>query len=188
MQCEGLGIEGALLFRPNRHEDARGFFAEAYNRRVMSEYGVDDVFVQDNHSLSRQTGTIRGLHFQIAPHAIAKLIWVVRGAIVDVILDIRHGSPTFGEHRKVELTAADGAQLYVPVGTAHGFCTTEPDTEVIYKVTDHWSVEVDKGIAWDDPALGIDWPVRGDEAILSDKDRLHPTLADSPRYFDMETM
>ena len=184
MHCEALGIEGAVLIRPDRHEDDRGFFSEVYNRRALAAVGLTDVYVQDNHSLSRDAGTIRGLHFQIEPHAIAKLIRVTRGSIVDVVVDIRHGSPTFGQHFTVELSAESGDQLYVPIGCAHGFCTTEPNTEVIYKVTDHWSNDVDRGIAWNDPDLGIKWPVGEDEAVLSDKDRGQPLLRDTPRHFE----
>jgi len=176
-----------LLITPQRHADDRGFFVETYNRRALAEVGIRDEFVQDNHSLSREKGVVRGMHFQIDPHPIAKLVGVLRGAIWDVVLDLRHGSPTYGRHIGVELSSANGTQIYVPSGFAHGFVTLEPDTEVLYKVTDHWSPEVDRGVAWDDSDLAIDWPVGAGEAILSDKDRQQPKFADLPRYFEWRT-
>lgn len=181
-----LAIPGVFTVTPNRHGDSRGFFSEVYSRRTLAEHGIDDVFVQDNHSLSAEKGIVRGLHFQIDPHPIAKLLRVTRGSVLDVVVDIRHGSPTFGRHVAVELSASNWKQLYAPIGTAHGFCTLEPDTEVAYKVTDHWAGEVDKGIAWNDPSLDINWPVSEDDVILSDKDRNQPLLADIPTYFQME--
>ena len=184
MDCEALGIAGVFLVRAKRHEDERGFFSEVYNQQALEAVGLTDVYVQDNHSLSRDQGTVRGLHFQIEPHPIAKLIRVTRGAIVDVVVDIRRGSPTYGQHVARELTATSGDQLYVPIGCAHGFCTTMPDTEVIYKVTDYWSSEVDRGIAWNDPDLSIEWPVAEEEAILSAKDRAQPLLRETPGYFE----
>jgi dTDP-4-dehydrorhamnose 3,5-epimerase len=176
-------ISGVVTIRPVKHCDDRGFFSEVYNKRSLAEVGITDEFVQDNHSLSRDVGVVRGLHFQIDPHPIAKLVHVTRGAVLDVVVDIRHGSPTFGEHVAVELSAANWTQLYAPIGMAHGFCTLEPDTEVAYKVTDYWSPDVDRGLAWNDPDLGIDWPVDPEDAILSPKDRAQPRLADLPRYF-----
>lgn len=184
MEFEDLRLDGVKLVVPRRFGDDRGFFSEVYNQRTFSEVGIDDVFVQDNHSLSGPVGTVRGLHFQVDPHPIAKLIRVVRGAIYDVVVDLRSGSPTYGEHLGVELSADNWAQLYVPVGFAHGFCTMKPDTEVAYKVTDYWSAEVDKGVAWDDPDLGIDWPVDPGGAVLSDKDKAQPSLSDLPGYFN----
>jgi dTDP-4-dehydrorhamnose 3,5-epimerase len=165
------------LIKPKRFGDDRGFFSETYNKRTFAEAGIDLDFVQDNHSRSARTGTVRGLHFQTAPFAQDKLVRVTRGRILDVAVDLRRGSPTFGRHVSVELSAANWTQLLVPIGFAHGFCTLEDDTEVIYKVTNYYSAEHDKGVAWDDPALGIDWPVDAADATLSDKDRRQPTLA-----------
>lgn len=179
-------IPGVLLITPTRFGDDRGFFSEVYNKRALAEAGIHDDFVQDNHSLSKDVGVIRGLHFQTEPHAIAKLVRVTRGAVLDVVVDLRHGSPTYGQHVSVELTADNWTQIYVPIGTAHGFCTLQPDTEVAYKVTDYWSPDVDKGVAWDDPDLAVDWAVAADEAILSDKDSAQPGLAELPEYFQWE--
>ena len=150
----------------------------------FAEAGVTVEFVQDNHSLSARAGTIRGLHFQSAPFAQDKLVRVTKGRILDVAVDLRRSSPTFGRHVSLELSAENGAQMFIPVGFAHGFCTLEPDTEVIYKVSNYYSPQHDHGIAWDDPALGIQWPVGPGEAVLSEKDTRHPALADLPRYFD----
>lgn len=182
-EATSLGIDGVLLITPARHQDDRGFFSEVYNRRRLDGLGIEDEFVQDNHSLSKDVGTVRGLHFQIDPHPIAKLVRVIRGSVWDVAVDLRRGSATFGQHVSATLSAANWAQMYVPVGFAHGFCTLEPDTEVAYKVTDYWAPEVDKGVAWDDPDLALPWPVDHDEAMLSDKDRDQPLLRDLPDYF-----
>lgn len=183
VQVEDLELEGVKLVAAERFGDERGFFSEVYNRRAFTEVGIEDVFVQDNHSLSGPVGTIRGLHFQIPPHPVAKLVRVVHGGIYDVVVDLRTWSPTYGSHLGVELSADNWAQLYVPVGFAHGFCTLKPETEVVYKVTDYWSAEVDKGVAWDDPHLGIEWPLDPGAAVLSDKDRSQPAFADLPPYF-----
>ena len=183
LKTESILDPSVLLITPQRHGDDRGFFAEVYNRQSLAEVGIDDVFVQDNHSLSRERGVVRGMHFQIDPHPTAKLVSVIRGAIWDVVLDLRRGSPTYGEHAGVQLTPENGTQIYVPVGFAHGFVTLEPDTEVFYKVTDHWSPDVDRGVAWDDADLAIAWPIPEGEAILSDKDRNQPGFADLPDYF-----
>ena len=184
LKAESILDPSVMLITPQRHTDDRGFFVEMYSRESLAEVGIRDTFVQDNYSLSRQRGVIRGMHFQIDPHPTAKLVSVIKGAIWDVVLDLRHGSPTFGEHAGVELTPDDGTQIYVPVGFAHGFVTLEPDTEVFYKVTDHWSPEVDRGVAWDDVDLAIPWPIPESEAILSDKDRAQPSFADLPTYFE----
>ena len=178
-----LGLDGVQLLTPRRSDDDRGFFSEVYNRQALADIGIEDVFVQDNHSLSRGKGTVRGLHFQIEPHPIAKLVRVIRGAVFDVVVDLRRDSPTYGQHVTAELSGTNWAQIYVPIGFAHGFCTLEPDTEVVYKVTDYWSPDVDRGLAWDDPDLAIEWPVISEKVILSDKDRAQPTLADLPGYF-----
>jgi dTDP-4-dehydrorhamnose 3,5-epimerase len=169
--------------RPVRHADPRGFFAEIYRADRLREAGIDAEFVQENHSLSTQRGVVRGLHFQIPPMAQAKLVRVTAGAILEVTVDIRSGSPTYGRHVAIVVTAADGNQLFVPEGFAHGFCTLEPNTELVYKVNRYYSHEHDLGIAWNDPALAISWPVDADAAILSDKDRRQPRLAELPAYF-----
>lgn len=156
---------------------------ETYNRKAFVVAGIADEFVQDNLSLSTEAGTIRGLHFQSAPFAQAKLVRVARGRILDVAVDLRRSSPTFGHHVAAELSGENRLQLLVPVGFAHGFCTLEPNTEVAYKVTAHYSAAHDHGLAWDDPALGIDWPVEAARAILSDKDTRHPRLPELPVYF-----
>lgn len=178
-----LAIEEVKLITPKRFSDERGFFSEVYKKHELASAGIEADFVQDNHSLSKSRGVVRGLHFQIDPHAQGKLIRVIRGAIFDVAVDIRLESNTFGRHVSAVLSAENWSQLWVPVGFAHGFCTLEPDTEVVYKVTDKYAPECDRGLAWDDPALGIKWPVSAGEAILSAKDERHPRLADLPRYF-----
>jgi len=183
MQVERLSIPDVIVLTPKRFSDERGFFSETWSRRAFAEVGIDVDFVQDNHSLSRQAGVIRGLHFQIAPSPQGKLVRVVHGRILDVALDLRHGSPTYGRHVSHELTGEDGSQLWVPAGFAHGFCTLQPDTEVIYKVTGYYDAAADKGLAFDDPDLGIAWPVAPAAATVSDKDRRHPRLKDLPAYF-----
>ena len=171
-------------FRPKRHGDHRGFFAETYSRRKYSELGIDVEFVQDNHSLSRDVGTLRGLHFQAPPHAQAKLVRCGRGAIFDVAVDIRRGSPTYGAWEGYELTAENGEQLYVPVGFAHGFVTLESDSEIVYKCSDYYAPETEGAILWNDPDIGIDWPTDADP-ILSEKDAVAPVLSEleSPFIF-----
>lgn len=184
MESEPLKIDGVRLVRPELYRDHRGFLSEVFNKRALEEVGISDQFVQENHIKSHHEGTIRGLHFQIAPHPAAKLLRVVRGAVFDVVVDLRHDSPTYGEHVTVELSAENWTQIYISVGLAHGLCTLEPDTEITYRVSDYWSPEVDRGVLWNDPDLDIDWPVSGDEAIVSDKDRSQPRLADLPRLFE----
>lgn len=175
-----------VLIRPKRFEDPRGWFSETYNKPRFADLGVNADFVQDNHSLSRPTGVIRGLHFQKPPHAQAKLVRCVRGRIWDVAVDLRAGSPTFGQHVSAELTAAGGEQLFVPAGFAHGFVTLEPDTEVIYKVDALYAPEADAGIIWNDPDLAIDWPLPVPEPIVSDKDARLPGIKEfeSPFAYD----
>ncbi len=177
---ERLGIAGVLRIRPKRIVDSRGYFVETYNRAVLVNLGVSADFVQDNHSLSLQRGTIRGLHFQAVPFAQSKLVRVVRGRIFDVAVDIRRSSETFGRYVSAELSAQNGDQIFIPAGFAHGFCTLEPDTEVIYKVDQYYSAGHDRGIRWNDPMIGIDWPLAGQGATLSEKDRTLPLLADAP--------
>ena len=173
-----------IHIQPERHGDHRGFFAETYSRRKYSELGIDVEFVQDNHSLSREVGTLRGLHFQAPPHAQAKLVRCGRGALFDVAVDIRRGSPTYGQWEGYELSAENGAQLYVPVGFAHGFVTLEPDSEIVYKCSDYYAPETEGSILWNDPDIGIDWPTESN-IILSDKDAVAFLLSDleSPFIF-----
>lgn len=177
-------ISGPLLIECKKHSDERGFFAEIFRKdHLQSEIGPIE-FVQDNHSYSSRAGTVRGLHFQIAPTAQAKLIRVVNGAILDVAVDIRKSSRTHGKHVAVKLSAERPTQLYIPIGFAHGFCTLEENTEVTYKITSYYDPATEKGLAWDDPALNIPWPVKPNEAILSDKDRSYPKLIELGDWFD----
>ena len=169
-------IPDVKIVIPPKFIDDRGMFSETHNQKALAEAGIDAEFVQDNHSVSDSIGTIRGLHFQIPPHAQGKLVRVIRGRLLDVAVDIRRSSPTFGKYVTCELSAEAWNQMYIPIGFAHGFCTLEPDTEVIYKVTDYYSLESERGIGWDDPNIGVDWPLRGAEPFLSDKDRTYPTL------------
>ena len=178
MQVEPTVIPAVKIITPKKHGDHRGFFSEVYNAKAWAEAGLDYQFVQDNHSYSAEKGVIRGLHFQLEPFGQTKLVRVAKGRILDVAVDLRRGSPTFGDHVAVELSAANWRQLLVPVGFAHGFCTLEPDCEVLYKVTNLYSPTHDRGLAFDDPALGIDWGIDLSTAVLSDKDRKHPRLAD----------
>jgi dTDP-4-dehydrorhamnose 3,5-epimerase len=177
-------IPDVKVLNPERFGDHRGFFSETYNSRTLAESGIELDFVQDNDSLSAEPGTVRGLHFQIPPFAQHKLVRVVRGAILDVAVDLRRGSATRSRHVAVRISADEGNQVLVPVGFAHGFCTLEPNTHVVYKVTSHYSPEHDKGLRWDDPALGIEWPVSAADAILSERDAKWPRLAELPDYFD----
>lgn len=184
MQVRDLDIPGVkLIGPPERHGDDRGWFCEQFSARVHAAAGLDHAWVQDNLSFSRVPGTIRGLHFQPPPSAQAKLVSVLAGAVLDVVVDIRHGSPTFGRHVAVELSAEDGRQLLAPRGVAHGLCTLEPDTLVHYKVDGFYDRQRDLGLAWDDPALDIAWPSLAG-AVVSDKDRRQPRLAELPRWFD----
>ena len=183
---ETLGISAVKVLRPARHEDSRGFFSVTFSRAVFAESGIDIEFVQDNHALSPKKGTVRGLHFQVPPFAQHKLVRVVRGAIFDVAVDIRVGSPTFGQHVSAVISADNWNQILVPVGFAHGLVTLEPSTEVIYKVSEVYSPEHDKGLLWNDEALGIAWPVTEAEAILSEKDKRQPRLAALPACFRYE--
>ena len=183
LSWKSLEIPEVLLITPQRHSDDRGFFSETYNAKLWREAGVPATFVQDNHSLSASKGVVRGLHFQIAPHAQNKLVRVARGAIFDVAVDIRHGSPTFGRHVSAILSADNWCQLWIPEGFAHGFCTLEPDTEVLYKTTGNYSAEATRGIAWNDSDLGIAWPVSIDEAVLSEADRTWPRFGELPEMF-----
>jgi dTDP-4-dehydrorhamnose 3,5-epimerase len=167
-----------LLFAPKRHFDARGWFCETFSLRYLTSIGIHDAWVQDNYSLSLEKGVVRGLHLQRPPNAQAKLVRVNRGAIFDVVLDMRPNSPRFGCHACVELSARDWNQLYIPEGYAHGFCTLEPDTEVIYKTSRYYSPADELGILWNDPALDIPWPVDSASALLSPKDAVNQRFAE----------
>jgi len=183
LHIEPQAIPEVVAFTPKRIGDARGYFSEVFRRDLFATHcpGVD--FVQDNQSLSAEAGTLRGLHFQAPPAAQAKLIRVLAGAILDVAVDIRAGSPTFGRHVALKLDAATGTQLYIPTGFAHGFCTLEPHTLIHYKVSAYYSAAHDRGLAFDDPALAIAWPVAAAKATLSGKDRTHPKLAELSACF-----
>jgi dTDP-4-dehydrorhamnose 3,5-epimerase len=183
VSVEPLSLPGPFLLEARRFADARGVFAETYRRRDFAALGVADKFVQDNWSRSERAGTVRGLHFQRPPHAQGKLVRVLRGRIFDVAVDLRRSSRRLGHHVAVELTAGDGRMLYVPPGFAHGFCTLEPMTEVAYKVTADYAPDADGGIAWDDPDLGIECPVRRRDVVLSDKDGRLPRFAELPLVF-----
>lgn len=183
MDIKETKLPGVKLLKPKRFGDHRGFFAETYNCQVYAGLGVDVEFVQDNHSLSAAVGTVRGLHFQAPPHAQVKLVRCGRGAIFDVAVDIRRGSPTYGQWVGYELSAENGAQLYIPAGFAHGFATLEPDSEIIYKCSEYYAPETEDALQWNDPVIGIDWPITGD-AILSDKDAVAPQLADLDSPFE----
>ena len=172
-----MGNDQAIvrLVRPERHSDVRGWFMEVYNRDTFAELGINSIFVQDNHSLSRTAFTLRGLHFQAPPHGQDKLVRCIRGSVFDVAVDVRRGSPTYGQWVGTELSADNGHQLFIPIGFAHGFVTLEPDCEVTYKCSEMYAPEADGGIRWDDPAIGIVWPLSaGVSPELSDKDRRLP--------------
>lgn len=177
MQVEDLSLDGVRLVRPARFRDARGYFAETFQATRMADALGRWTWVQDNVSLSIATGTVRGLHFQAGAHAQAKLVAVLAGAVLDVVVDIRPDSATFGRHLACRLDAEEGGQLFVPPGYAHGFCTLEPNSLVAYKVSAYYCPDAERGIAWDDPDLGIAWPVAPADAILSPRDRALPTLA-----------
>lgn len=189
MQIIPTDIPAVKLLRPKRFGDHRGYFAETYSLPKLVEAGIDMTFVQDNESLSAEAGTIRGLHFQCPPHAQDKLVRCVQGSLLDVAVDIRKGSPTFGQHVSAVLSAENGDQLLVPKGFAHGFATLLPGTMVMYKVTDVYSPQCDAGLLWKDPQLGIDWQTLETDAVLSAKDVQLPTLAelDSPFVYDAAT-
>lgn len=177
-------IPAVKVVEPKRFGDSRGYFVETWNKKRFPEHGLDLEFVQDNESLSAPVGTVRGLHFQKHPNAQAKLVRVLRGRVFDVAVDLRRSSPSYGKHVTVELSAANGRQLFIPIGFAHGLCTLEPDVVLAYKVTGYYSAADDLGLAWDDPDLAIRWPVDPAEAALSDKDKRQPKFKDLPTYFD----
>lgn len=183
MQVIGTEISDVKVLVPKKFGDNRGFFSETYNRRVLAELGIDGEFVQDNHSLSGEKGVVRGLHYQIPPMAQHKLIRVVHGAILDVAVDIRRQSPTFGHHVSAVISAENWRQIFVPIGFAHGFVTLEPSTEVLYKVTNYYSPQHERGIHWNDPKLAIAWGVNERQAILSARDTQHPMLDSATDLF-----
>ena len=177
MQVRRLQLEGALEIVTKKFGDARGFFSETFSRSRFAESGIDIDWVQDNQSFSAEQGVLRGLHFQVSPHAQDKLVRVLRGSIFDVLVDLRQGSPTYGKWESCVLTSQDMNQLLVPKGFAHGFLTLEPAVEVFYKVSAPYSPECDRGIRWDDPSIGVAWPLEGRQPILSAKDAAAPFLA-----------
>ncbi len=183
MQIEAAPLPGVVILTPRRFEDARGFFSESWNRRRLAEHGIELDFVQDNHSLSHEAGTLRGLHFQAPPHAQDKLVRCGRGRLFDVAVDIRKGSPTYGRWFGIELSAENGRQLLIPRGFLHGFVTREPDTEILYKCTDYYAPDCDGAVRWD--SCGIDWGLTGDP-VLSDKDAAAPPLAEFDSPFTWE--
>lgn len=182
MKIKNLDFEGVFTLVPPRFGDARGWFSEIWNNERLVAAGLTARFIQDNMSFSRPRGTVRGLHFQSSPHAQAKLVMVARGAIQDVIVDIRPQSKTFGQYTSVTLTAEGGEQIYIPAGFAHGFCTLCDDTCVIYKIDAPYAPASEGGIAWDDPDLNIPWQLGGAPAVLSDKDKKLPRFRDIAKH------
>lgn len=185
MKVETLAIPEVRLLTPARFADSRGWFSETWNQDRVAAAGIPGPFIQDNHSYSAAKGTVRGLHLQIAPAVQGKLVRCVRGAIWDVAVDLRTGSPSYGRYAAAELTAENGCQLWIPGGFLHGFCTLTPDTEVIYKVTAPYLREAERGVIWNDPDLALPWPVAPDAAVLSDKDRIMPRLAACEPWFQV---
>lgn len=187
MQIETTPLAGVLILTPRRFGDARGFFTETYNSDTLAGHGITLDFVQDNHSLSATTGTLRGLHFQTPPRAQTKLVRCGRGVLFDVAVDLRRGSPTYGKWTGTELSFDNGRQLLVPAGCAHGFVTRAPDTEIIYKCTDTYAPEHEGALAWDDPDLAIDWGLGNTAPVLSAKDTNAPAFATLNTPFNAAT-
>ena len=183
---ETTPLSGVMVITPKRFGDHRGFFSESYSARAFAEQGIEIDFVQDNHSLSQAAGTVRGLHFQAPPHAQAKLVRCGRGRLFDVAVDIRKGSPSFGQWFGTELSFENGRQLLVPEGFLHGFMTLEPETEIVYKCSDFYAPDCDGGVRWNDPDIGIDWPDPGSAPVLSPKDEAAPRLAEFDSPFTWE--
>lgn len=186
MKMEHTKLHGVVILCPARHGDARGFFSESWNRTRMAQARLDYDFVQDNHSLSSASGTVRGLHYQSPPHAQAKLVRCGQGALLDVAVDIRRNSPTYGQWVSVELTAENGKQLLIPTGFLHGFVTRQPNTEIIYKCTDYYAPKCDGAVRYDDPAIGIDWELGDTTPLLSPKDAAAPALSEIDTPFTFE--
>jgi dTDP-4-dehydrorhamnose 3,5-epimerase len=183
MNIEAFPITGLKVLVPRHLGDGRGYFAETFRADIFAAHCGDYTFVQDNESLSVVPGTVRGLHFQSEPYAQGKLVRCTAGALFDVAVDIRRGSPTFGRWIGETLTPENGKQLWMPPGFAHGFCSLAPDTVIAYKVTNYYSPECDKGLRWDDPAIGIAWPAEASSETLSPKDQCQPMLSELPEYF-----
>lgn len=183
MKVEELAIPEVKLLTPRKFGDSRGFFSETWQQERYAEAGIPGPFIQDNHAYSTQRGVVRGLHLQVAPSAQGKLLRVVRGAIWDVAVDVRHGSPTFGQFAAAELSADNWQQIWVPAGFLHGYCTLTDITEVIYKVSGPYDRAAERGVIWNDPDLALPWPVAPDAALLSDKDKVLPKFADCPVWF-----
>ena len=186
MNIEESELSGVLVITPGRFGDHRGFFSETYSRRLYADHGIDIEFVQDNHSLSTEVGTVRGLHFQAPPFAQDKIVRCGRGVIFDVAVDIRSGSPTYGQWAGYELSAKNGKQVFLPAGFAHGFMTLQGDSEIVYKCSEYYAPESEVSLRWDDPTIGINWPSAG-KAILSGKDLKAPALADLETPFTWES-
>jgi dTDP-4-dehydrorhamnose 3,5-epimerase len=184
MQVIPTDIPDVKVIVPKRFGDNRGFFAETYHRGKFAEQGIDVEFIQDNHSLSAQVGVVRGLHYQLAPNAQAKLVRVIRGAVLDVAVDIRRSSPTFGKVATAELSAENGRLIFIPVGFAHGFVTRAPNTEVVYKVSAYYSPADERGIAWNDPDVAVPWELGDVLPVLSEKDRINPRLIEASDLFE----
>lgn len=185
MNVEALAIPAVKLITPPRFRDARGFFSETWNQGRFADAGITGPFIQDNHAVSNGIGVLRGLHCQIGQNAQGKLVRCVKGAIYDVAVDVRHGSPTFGQYVGAEISAENWTQIWVPPGFLHGYCTLTEDTEVIYKVTGAYDKAAERGAIWNDPDIGIAWPVSADQVILSDKDKVLPRLRDLPVLFSV---
>jgi len=186
MKCTSLAIPDVKILEPVRHQDPRGFFSEVYSAPALTAAGIDLDLVQENFAFSEQANTVRGLHFQTPPHEQAKLVQVVRGAIFDVAVDLRKDSPWYGQYVSAEISADNWHQILIPAGFAHGLCTLKPNTAVIYKVSGLYAPTHDTGIRWDDPDIGIEWPVREGEIMLSEKDRALPLLADFDSPFEYQ--
>ena len=187
MKLEPTKLRDLYILSPRRFEDARGFFSESWSKKVLSGLGLEYDWVQDNHSLSSTPGTVRGLHFQAAPHAQAELVRCGRGRMLDVAVDIRKGSPSFGAWVGVELSASNGLQLLIPAGFLHGFVTREPDTEIIYKCTDYYAPDSEGTVRYDCPDIAIDWGLGDTTPVLSDKDINAPGLAEFETPFEYES-
>ncbi|WP_417768495.1 dTDP-4-dehydrorhamnose 3,5-epimerase [Stappia sp.] len=183
VDVQSLAIPDVKIIKPKKHGDHRGFFSEVYNKKIFSDHGIDLDFIQDNQSYSAQAGTLRGLHYQGGEFAQDKLVRCVRGRILDVAVDIRKASPTFGKWVSAEISAQEWNQILVPVGFAHAILTLEPDTEIIYKVTNYYAPTHDFGIRWNDPDLGIDWGMAESDVTLSDKDKTQPLFKDVVHWF-----
>ncbi len=183
MKVESLAIQEVKLLTPPRYNDPRGFFSETWKQGAFADAGVPGPFIQDNHAVSTSRGVLRGLHCQIGPNAQGKLVRCVRGAIFDVAIDIRKGSPTYGKWVGAEISAENWTQIWVPVGFLHAYCTLTEETEVIYKVTGPYDKSAERGVIWNDPDIGIQWPVAAGQVLLSDKDKVLPRLRDCEPWF-----